>query len=296
MTQIFVARNTRIALVVLLLALLPALALAQAPWQWQMSLRVETRGDALYMPSAVGFDPVTERYYAVDTGRNRLVSFDRDGNLLRAFTADDRLKAPFDMVRMDDGRLWVMEKGRNSITLIDIPAREVTPHTLRDGGRTVFPDRIAYSGGGLYVLDRSTAQVLRLADDLTVAQRFACSDCVGGFSDFAVEDGGVWALEMRGKSVVHFRPDGTIERVLPLGDEVDIPVSLALGEGGFLYVLDRHRNQIAAYGVDGRFRYRFLGPGHGRGQLHFPRQIRFDPWGRLCVVDEGNGRIEIFAR
>jgi sugar lactone lactonase YvrE len=284
------------ALAVALLALLPASALAQAPWQWQMSLRVETRGDALYMPSAVGFDPVAERYYAVDTGRNRLVSFDREGKLLRAFTADDRLKAPFDMVRLDDGRLWVVEKGRNSVTRIDIPAREVTPHVLKDAGRTVFPDRIADAGGALYVLDRSIAQVLRLADDLTVEQRYVCTDCVGGFTDFAVHDGEVWALEMRGKNVVRFGPDGTILQRIDLGEELDIPVSLALGEGDFLYVLDRHRNQIAAYGLDGRFRYRFLGPGHGRGQLHFPRQIRFDPWGRLCVVDEGNGRIEIFAR
>lgn len=296
MRQTIAGRYSVAFLALALLALLPASALAQAPWQWEMSLRVETPGDALYMPSAVGFDPVTERYYAVDTGRNRLVSFDRNGNLLRAFTADDRLKAPFDMVRLEDGRLWVVEKGRNSVTLIDIPAREVTPHVLKDAGRTVFPDRIADAGGALYVLDRSSAQVLRVSADLTVEQRFACPECLGGFADFAIRDGEVWALETRGKTVVRFGAHGGIRETIQLGEEVEIPVSIAMGTGEFLYVLDRHRNQIAAYGLDGRFRYRFLGPGHGRGQLHFPRQIRFDPWGRLCVVDEGNGRIEIFAR
>ncbi|MBI5444177.1 MAG: hypothetical protein HY900_23570 [Deltaproteobacteria bacterium] len=280
----------------LLLALLPVWALAES-WQWEMSLKIESPGDAMYMPAAVAFDPAAERYYAVDTGRNRLVSFDRNGALLRAFTADDRLKSPFDMVRLDDGRLWVVEKGRNSLTRIDVAAREVKPHTLKDGERQVFPDRIAQSGGKLYVLDRASGQVLRLAPDLKVEQRFGCVDCAGGLSDFAVEDGGVWALETQGKKIFHFRPDGQVDQTFDLGAHVGFPASLALEPGGgFIYVVDRHRSGMVVFGRDGRFRYRFLAPGQARGQLNFPREVRFDPWGRLCVVDEGNGRVEIYSR
>ncbi len=276
-------------------SLLPVAALAQSPWQWQMSLKIDTPGNAMYMPAAVAFDMDAERYYAVDAGRNRLVSFGRDGEMLRAFTADDRLKAPFDMVRLDDGRLWVVEKGRNSITRIDLAAREVKPFVLRDGRRQIFPDRIAHDGNKLFVLDRASGQVLRLSDDLTVEQRFGDPRSPAGLSDFVVAEGEVWALETRGKRVIRFRSDGTVARNISLGEQVDFPVSLAVGPG-FLYVLDRHKSSILAYSQDGGFRYRFLGPGHARGQLHFPRQIRFDPWGRLCVVDEGNGRVEVFSR
>jgi streptogramin lyase len=283
-------------LLALVLVLLPASALAESAWQWQMSLRIDTPGNAMYMPSAVAFDPESERYYAVDTGRSRLVSFSRDGEMLRAFTADDRLKAPFDMVRLDNGQLWVVEKGRNSITRIDIGARQVKPHALRDGKRQVFPDRIAHAGGKLHVLDRASGQVLRLADDLSVEQRFSCRDCRGGFADFVIDKDSVWALETLSKSIFRFRPDGTIAETIRLGDQVSFPVSLAVESSGFIYILDRHQNTIAVFGPDGRFRYSFLGPGHAQTQLHFPRQLRFDPWGRLCVVDEGNGRIEIFSR
>jgi sugar lactone lactonase YvrE len=269
--------------------------MAQSPWQWQMSLKIETRGNAMYMPSAVAFDNDSQRYYAVDAGRSRLVSFSRDGEMLRAFTADDRLKAPFDMVRLDNGQLWVVEKGRNSITRIDIAARKVEPHIVRDGKRKVFPDRIAHDGKKLYILDRSSGQILRLADNLSVEQRFGRTDSAEGITDFVIVDEEIWALENRSKRVIRFRPDGTIARTIELGEQADFPVSLAVAPG-FLYVLDRHQNSILAYGQNGGFRYRFLGPGHARGQLHFPRQIRFDPWGRLCVVDEGNGRIEIFSR
>ena len=147
------------ALILLLLSSVPAYA--ASPWQWQMSLYDNNRGDAMYMPSAVVFDPSSERYYVVDTGNSRLVSFNQKGELLKAFSADGRLMAPFDMVRLDDGRLWVVEKGRNSLTLIDIASKSVTPHTLMDGDRLVFPDRLAYNEGKLYVLDRASGEVLR---------------------------------------------------------------------------------------------------------------------------------------
>lgn len=282
-------------LIAVMLLLLPVAASAQSAWQWQMSLKVDAP-NSMYLPGAVAFDPASERYYVVDAGHNRLVSFDRDGKMLRAFTADDRLKAPFDMVRLDDGKLWVVEKGRNSLTLIDIAAKVVKPHTLRDGKRQVFPDRIGLAGGKLHILDRASGQVLRLAADLSVEQRFGCPDCIGGFADFALAGDSLWALDPRSKKIFRFNADGTIAQTLNLGDEVDFPVSLAVEEGESIYVLDRHQNSVLAYSHDGRFRYRFLGSGHAQGQVHFARQLRFDPWGQLCVVDEGGGRVEIFGR
>jgi len=278
------------------LALLPATALARVPWQWETSLRVDKAGDAMYMPSAIAFDQESKRYYVVDTGRSRLVSFDRDGKVLKAFTANNRLKAPFDMVRLDNGQLWVVEKGRNSLTRIDIAAKEIKPITLRDGDRQVFPDRIGFAGGKLYVLDRASGQVLRLDTNLNVDQHFGCSDCVGGISDFVLAEDSVLALAPRDKKIYRFRADGTIVDTINLGDEIDFPVSLAVGPSGYIYVLDRHQNEVFAYSQDGQFKYLFLATGQGPQQVYFPRELRFDPWGRLCVVDEGNGRVEIFSR
>ena len=284
-----------IPIVFVLLPVTPALA--KSTWQWQMSLYVKTKGDAMYMPAAIAFDPASQRYYAVDAGNSRLVSFDKNGELLKAFSADNRLRVPFDMVRLDNGQLWVVEKGRNSITLIDIGAREVQPHTLHDGKRLVFPDRIAFAGGKLYVLDRGSGQVLRLNDNLEVEQHFGCDDCQGVVVDFAVDGDTVWALETMDKNIYQFRPDGSLANTIHLGDKVDFPVSLALGPSdASLYVLDRHQHRIVVFSRDGRFQYDFLSIGQGQDKLYFPRELRFDPWGRLCVVDEGNGRVEIFSR
>jgi sugar lactone lactonase YvrE len=261
-----------------------------------MRLSVDKKNDSMYMPSAIAFDKQGERYYVVDTGRSRLVSFGLDGKLLKAFTADNQLKSPFDMVRLDNGQLWVVEKGRNSLTLIDVAAKKIEHKTLKDGERLIFPARINFAGGKLYILDRSSGQILRLATDLSVEQRFDCADCSAGMVDFVINDDSLWALEPRDKKIFRFRPDGTIAEKLNLGDSVDFPVSLAIGPSGYFYVLDRHQNKLIVFDEVGRFRYSFLGTGQSPGQVYFASQVRFDPWGRLCVVDEGNGRVEIFSR
>jgi len=286
---------TRVFLIVVL-TLLPVAALANSPWQWQMSLRVDKTGDSMYMPSAVAFDKQSQRYYVIDTGRNRLVSFDRDGKILRAFTANNQLKAPFDMVRLDNGQLWVVEKGRNSLTLIDLAAKKITPHTLHDGDHLIFPDRIAVAGGKLYILDRASGQVLRLAPDLSIEKRFGCTDCTGGLMDFVIDGDSLLAIETIDKRIYRFNLDGKVTDEYKLGEEVDFPVSLAVGPSGYIYVLDRHQNSVLAYSDKGQFRYRFLGTGQAAGKVYFARELRFDPWGQLCVVDEGNGRVEIYGR
>lgn len=276
--------------------ILPATALADTAWQYKMSLMVETTGDSMYMPSAIAFDKDNERYYTIDTGNNRLVSFDRNGKVIRAFTANGQLKAPFDMVRLDNGQLWVVEKGRNSLTFIDVGAKKIEAKTLRDGNRLIFPDRIASSGGKLYVLDRSSGQVLLLNEDLSIRQRFGCPECSAGLADFVLVDDTVVALEPRDKKIYRYNSDGSVAGVIDLGNEAGFPVSLAVGPSGFIFVLDRHQDSVLVYDENGNFRYHFLNPGQANGQIYYPRQLRFDPWGQLCVVDEGNGRVEIFNR
>jgi hypothetical protein len=60
-------------------------------------------------------------------------------------------------------------------------------------------------------------------------------------------------------------------------------------------VLDRHKQTIAVFDQGGMFRYRFLSSGSLPGQIFYASQLRFDPWGQLCAVDEGNGRVEVYA-
>jgi len=273
----------------------PVLVSSAGTWQWLSSLKGQPSGRPMCMPSALYIDHALERYYVVDARNNRLLSFNKNGEFLKEFNANGQLQLPFDMVKDRDGRIWLIEKGRNSLTMIDLPNKLVEPHSLADNGQTVFPNRLESEGDILYILDKATGQVLRLDRDLKVTGRFTCQDGTG-FADFKIRNGFLWAMEKNGKAVSCFSMDGKQLSSVALEDVTGFPYSFEVGPSGIFYVLDRHEGDVVVFDKKGRFRYRFLTPGQSRGRLYYPIELKFDPWGRLCVVEEGNGRVEIFKR
>ena len=265
-------------------------------WKWLSSLKGQPSGRPMCMPSALYIDHALERYYVVDARNNRLLSFNRDGEFLKEFNANDQLQLPFDMVKDREGRIWLIEKGRNSLTMIDFQSKAIEQHTLSDGGRVVFPNRLEWENDIFYVLDKATGRVLAFDRNLKVIGRFLCQDGTGGFVDFKIRNGFLWAMEMGGKAACCFSMDGKLVSSVALEGATGFPYSFEVGPSGIFYVLDRHEGDVAVYNRNGQFKYRFLTPGQSQGRLYYPIELKFDPWGRLCVVEEGNGRVEIFKR
>jgi streptogramin lyase len=272
-------------------------AAAAEPWTWRTTLEGASSGQSMEMPTALHIDAERQRYYVVDSGGNRLLSFSREGGFLHTFTAEGKLQIPFDMVRDDADLIWVVEKGRNSLTSIDVKAKAVTPHILKDGERTLVPDRLEFKGGTFYVLDKATGEIALLGKDLVVKKWITCAECGTGIVDFKLAaDGGIWALDQLDKKVVRFDGEGKTVQSFAVAEHVEFPVSLAVDSAGNVYVLDRHKAGIAVFDPQGGFKYAFLAKGWSRGELYYPIEIVFDPWGGLCVVEEGNGRVEVFGR
>ena len=271
-------------------------ARAGSPWQWSLVLKQAKAGDAMILPTALYIDQDRGQYYVVDSGRNRLLSFDRKGELQRIFTAGNELDIPFDMARTDDAGIWVVEKGKNSLSYIDLKDRSVTPNTLLYEGALVYPDRLEAADGQLYVLDKATGNVVQYSLDLKPGVLFSCSECPWGFVDFQIHENRLWALDQRRRTLYRFAPDGRQEKKIELGDTINFPISFDIGPSGYLYILDRHGRNVSVHDKEGVFKYRFLAKGIARGQMYYPTEIRFDPWGGLCVVDEGNARVEVFVR
>lgn len=271
-------------------------ATATESWQWQITLKGDPAGVPINMPSALYVDEKMERYYMVDSGRNRLVSFDKKGKMLSAFTANDQLRSPYDMTRDAEGQIFVVEKGRNTVTGIDLAQKKVVPHTITDKGRTVYVDRLETAAGDFYILDKASGNVLVADDTFRVKRRLTCGGCDAGFVDFKVSGGKVWALAPVENAVYRFRVDGTLEARVDLQESAGFLRAVAVDNRGRIFVLDRHAGEILVFEANGRFLYRFLTAGQARGQLYFPVDLQFDPWGRLCVVEEGNSRAQIFSR
>ncbi|MDW7772483.1 MAG: hypothetical protein SCH71_06275 [Desulfobulbaceae bacterium] len=274
----------------------PGTVLAESPWQWNMVLKQDKDGDSMIMPTSLYIDPDKSLYYVVDSGRNRLLSFDRKGELLSIFTAGRELDIPFDMARTDEEGLWVVEKGKNSLSYIDLKARKVISNTLHYNGELIYPDRLEAEAGQLFILNKATGNILQYDADLKPGTRFSCEDCPWGFVDFKIHENSLWALDQRLNILYRFTMDGRQQEKIELGDTISFPVSFAIGPAGYLYILDRHGRKVSVHDKTGDFKYSFLAKGIARGQVYYPSEIRFDPWGGLCIVDEGNARVEVFMR
>ena len=271
-------------------------ARAGSPWHWDFAMKQDLLKDAMVMPTALFIDKGREHYYVVDSGKNRLLSFNRQGELLNILNAGKSLDVPYDMVRTADSMMWVVEKGRNSLTSIDLQSRKVTRATLYYDGSLIYPDRLEYADGLFYILDKATGDIISYTRVLKPKQRYFCEKCSRGFVDFRIYNHTLWALDRQQKTVYRFDLGGAPAGTISLGDTVSFPVSLAVGPSGYLYILDRHKRDIAVYDKSGAFKYHFLRHGFSRGELDYPIEIRFDPWGGLCVTDEGNSRVEVFRR
>ncbi len=265
------------------------------PWKWRLSLTGDQSGLALDNPTALMIDEERERYYVVDSGNNRLLSYGRNGELLNVLKAGGQLSLPYDLARTSDGTLWVVERERNSLTSINLQDRSVSAMQLLYQEKRVYPDRLEQQDDFFFIIDKLDGKLLKFNRELEVTQIFTSPDYTGGFIDFKLTNDALWALDYQEKRIVRFDLDGTVNSMFSV-EEIEFPASLAIGPAGLIYVLDRHQGNIAVFHPKGHFKYRFLSRGQARGQLYYPFEIHFDPWGRLCVVEEGNGRVEIFER
>lgn len=270
-----------------------ALATGQ-DWKLLFSLQADQAVGAFAYPTGLCVDAQAERYYVTDSGHNRLVSFDKEGKLLHAFTAGGALEKPIAMAKRGDGRLLVLEKGKAALTEIDVRSRDVAPHKLVDSGATLYPQRLKAGEGNFFIIDKASGDIVILDQDLAVSRRLSCPDCTAGYADLSVKGDQVYALPLLGSEVHVFDKTDAPSRKIPLTPAPEFPISLALAADGGFFVLERHGGTVAHYHADGRLLARHLGPGQRAGNLSYPVEIQVDPWGRVCVVDEGNGRVSVF--
>jgi len=271
---------------------------AEVPWKWQLSLNIkkERQGNQMLLPTGLYVDKERERYYVVDSGSNALHSFDLQGNHLNTLKPGEQLKQPYGIVRDAQESLWVVEKGRNTLTQIDLKGKKIVTHSLKSGGREIFPDRMQISDGNFFVLDKITGRVVKFDNNLQAIQEIYCPDGLAGFGDFTISNGSILTLDIVRKVIYVFKSTGELLNKFDIGADVSFPYAIEVGPSGQLYVLDRHEGSVAVFDNVGELKYKFLSKGQSRGRLYYPEDIQFDYLGRLCIVDSGNGRVEIFGR
>lgn len=270
---------------------------AGSSWTPLLKLPQQDSGVQMEQPVSISVDSLAKRYYVVDAAKGQLVSFDGEGKFLAAFTAGGQLKHPVAMAKSSSGSLWVIERSSNELFFINPKQKKVQRFspTYADGS-AVFPARLQLgSNGELYLLDRMQGNVLKLDDNLKVVQVFSGEVGSQGFVDFAIHENKLFALDGLGRNINQFQLQGKLEKVIQLAG-LEFPTALEVDPAGKFYLLDRHAGTVVVFSRSGEREFDFLGKGNRSGQLWNGTDLLFDWQGRLCVVDEGNGRVDVLTR
>lgn len=272
-------------------------ACAAGPWSYLRQLPAADSGVKIALPSALSIDNKSNRYYVVDAEQGQLVSFDKDGKFLAAFNAGGELKAPVSLARTASGVLWVVNRGSNELLYINPRQQKVQRYrpSYPDGSGMTPAKVVVDSKDRLFILDQRRGAILQLDDRLQVVQNYSGDKDFRGFVDFKIKGRDIWALDGLARVVYRFAGSGQPVQRIPLAG-LKFPVALEVDTGGQIYILDRHAGTIEVFGPKGDKRFNFLGKGKRHGQLWYAKDLLFDWEQRLCVVDEGNARIDILTR
>lgn len=287
---------TRFLLILLSAVLaLPAQAgAAPRPWLHSLSFPQDMRISA---PASLTIDNARQRYYIVDSREKRLVSFDQHGVKLKEFYASAALHNPVALAFASPGKMWIIERNSNELLYLDLESEKIRRFDLNQTtGEVFFAHRIASDAQQrVYVSNSHDGRIVRLDDHLKIDAIF-CAQPDSRLIDFKIKDSSLYALDHRHHQLLRFTLDGQCQEIVTLKGLLDFPVSFEIDTDGTIYVLDRALARVSVFNRQGDYRYYFAQRGYRRGQLHYPSQLVFDWRQRLCIVNQGNDRIEVFSR
>jgi len=287
-----------IALLILVSVAVALPATAAVPWKFEKSLPGKEAEVVLGENLGLTVDGERQRYYVVDSSQSQLVSFDQQGQLLKALNPGNQLQRPVALELAAGGKLWIVERATNQLLYVDLQQQQVRAFDLSyPDGLSIFPEKVILDEKNrLFVLDRSRGYIVQLDDNLKVRASYTGEMGFKGFTDFQITDGGLWALDGLKRTLTQFSESGERVLTVELKGELEFPVAFEVDDAGRFYLLDRHAGSVKVFNQNGGFSYEFLLQGKRQGRLWFPAGLLFDWAGRLCVVNEGNGRIDIYSR
>jgi|GEM_PF-3405577 DNA-binding beta-propeller fold protein YncE len=237
---------------------------------------LRTIGPQLSGPSAKKFPPLNldspqgvavdgeGRVYVADTGNHRLLIFDAEGNLLRAFgrkgNENGEFRSPHSVALDSKGRIYVADTGNDRLQMFGGDGIFLR----RFGTRGEQPGRFRAPLGlriddqdFIYVVDSGNHRVQKFDSTLAL----------------------LWSAGQKGQSPGHFTD----------------PFGIDLDNQGHLYVVDSGNCRIQVLdGSSGRFLYSLGCRGKGPGEFRRPTGISLRrEAGRLYVGDAETGQVQV---
>lgn len=265
-------------------------------------------GDLLRRPSGVAMDE-QGRIYVADTGKQRVVIFDANGNYVNQFTdyGDGKFKYrdPIGVAVAPDGRTFVLSKTSKKIVIYNGEFKPI--HEI------VFPDpplALTIHDRKLYV---TTARGIMIGDlEGNLITSFGKRgkgkgefDMPGGITvgpngDIYVADSlnyRVQAFNKNGDPLWQYgSPIPADQAVMYRGSDrkFGLPSSITLDGNGHLYVVDGLSSELIVLDTKGKFLQKIGDIGHDDGFFYYPDGITYAGQGKIVLADKFNDRVQVF--
>jgi len=260
-----------------------------------ISLSQAPDGTPLINPHSVIFKK--NKFYVADSGNGRLISYDLKGNPLVALNPEEKLKRPIDLAFRKENELWVIDKELGGLYKVDFSKKEVRKYILNYKGIRLRPEIFQIYEDKMYILDRETGAIAVVSfeeNNLRVEKILKPKDeDFKGFVDFRINKKGLWGLSRLNKKVYYLKSDGKWE-TYSLKGKVVLPKSLEVKDN-YLFILDRYLGKVIIFKLPSLTKIEEFGEkGWSVGKFYRPIRIRNLYYNYIGIVDEGNGRVEIF--
>lgn len=262
---------------------------------------------AFVNPSSVYYDHRHREIYVADTGNDRVVIFDKNGNYLYEFSDGKHLASPRTLAVDSGGHILVLsERQRDRLEVFDFNGTYLRQIMLPNAGSDSAVSINSFAlgkGDTLYALSELPPRIFKFSIDGTPlgaydilldlkpaerAQQVLGSIAYANgllivptpmYSQLEVHD-------TQGKlvSVFGFAGGGPGKLSFPVAATSD-------GQGGTL-VLDKHRHTVLQYGADGMFIQELGGMGMSLGWFYHPVSLATDDSGHCFVLQAFLGRVQ----
>jgi len=292
---------------VLLLPVAPAQG-QEVPLLRLRSLRVvadgELMGRPLRYPEAMSVAP-DGRLYLADTGNNRLLLLNRQGEVVREVAGfgwgKDQFDRPVDIFASSGLDAFVADYNNRRVLRYDKDLNYLSSFTAGEGKESElqlgYPSGVALSSHGeLFVVDNENRRVLKI-DSFGVPEF--------SFGDFSYGDGSLedpQRIEISHDDVIYVSDRGRHcvmtydyygNYLGRIGQGVLVSPMGLRWEEGRLWVADVEGDQIVLFDSDGKALGRWNVPGDGLGALDGP--IDVDVYnGNVYVLERDSQRIQVF--
>lgn len=258
-------------------------------------------GVNLNQPSAVAVSK-DNLLYVADSGNNRILVFNRQGEPIRQFgspgTAKGQLDYPYALAVDTNNNVYVGQFRSACIQVFSSDGTFVRRIDQTSVGQLVAPLAMTFSNGVLYVANQD-GKILEFTPQGKLLRAFAGAGSGQGFLSYprgiTVVGDKIYVVDTNDLRVEVFSTAGKFLQLIDktkLG--LQMPSGITVDPAGDLLVVDSFGSGVAGYDTDFNPLFVFGTRGNGDGDLNFPLGIAGDEYGRVYVADTANNRVAVF--